>query len=160
MSPVFTRIVSALVLAPVVLVCVHLGGLWFQGIVAVCVLLALMEWIKLCRPEQVSSLERWSWLVPGLIYIVLACLSLALLRGDDLQGRNMVFFIFAVVWAADTGAYASGSLIGGPKLAPGISPKKTWAGLIGALVFSGVTGALFFALFPGYTMASDRKSVV
>ena len=47
-----------------------------------------------------------------------------------------------VVWSADTGAYAFGRLIGGAKLAPVISPNKTWAGLMGGIGMAGLTGAL------------------
>ncbi len=149
-NPVTIRMISAVVLAPIVLACVYLGGVWFQGLVAGGVIIALMEWVKLCAGGRVGGGERWLWLIPGGIYIVLSCLSLALVRGDDPTGRNLVFFVMAVVWIADSGAYVCGSLIGGPKLAPRISPKKTWAGFIGALVSSGITGSLFFAVFPDY----------
>ncbi len=151
-SPVMTRIVSALVLAPVVLVSVYFGGVWFEGLVVASVFLSLMEWGKLCASGTAGGVERWMWRIPGGVYIAVSCLSLALIRSDDLIGRNTVFFVLAAVWIADSGAYFAGSLIGGPKLAPRISPKKTWAGLIGALVTAGITGGLFFALFPEYTV--------
>jgi phosphatidate cytidylyltransferase len=61
--------------------------------------------------------------------------------------RETVFWLLAVVWGTDIGAYAFGRLIGGPKLAPKISPKKTWAGATGGLI-CGVAAAagLVFAL--------------
>lgn len=150
--PVITRIISALVLAPVVLASVYFGGVWFLGLVVACVLVALMEWAKLCASGSVGRAERWAWRIPGGVYIAVSCFSLVLLRGDDLVGRNMVFFVLATVWVADSGAYFCGSLIGGPKLAPRVSPKKTWSGLIGALVMAGITGGVFFTLFPERTV--------
>ena len=54
----------------------------------------------------------------------------------------MVFWLLAVVWATDIGAYFAGRGIGGPKLAPSISPNKTWAGLIGGALSAGLVGTL------------------
>ena len=80
--------------------------------------------------------------MPGIVYIMLACLSFVWLRTSGEHGQAMVFWIFILVWTADTGAYAAGITIGGPKLAPRISPKKTWAGLAGALIAASIMGAL------------------
>ncbi|WP_395832439.1 phosphatidate cytidylyltransferase, partial [Elstera sp.] len=57
-------------------------------------------------------------------------------------GREMVLWLRGVVWATDTGAYFVGRMIGGPRLAPTISPNKTWAGLIGGMAAAGGIGAL------------------
>jgi len=154
--PIIVRIVSALVLAPIVLVCVYFGDIWFQGLVGLATVFAVFEWLKLCRSDghfgSPGRLERVSWLGLGSAYIIVSCLSLGLMRGDDETGRNIVFFLLMAVWLADTGAYLSGTLIGGPKLAPRISPKKTWAGLIGALVASAGAGGSFFWLFPDHSL--------
>ncbi len=147
MPPVILRILSALVLAPIVLLCVYAGGLWFTGLVALGALIALFEWIRLTRSGDTGGTERLSWLVFGSVYILAACISLAQLR-EDAAGWPVVLFLFVTVWLADTGAYLAGSLIGGPKLAPRISPNKTWAGFVGALVASGAAGGIFYVLFP------------
>jgi phosphatidate cytidylyltransferase len=63
-------------------------------------------------------------------------LSLAWLRDSASGGWALVLFVFTVVWASDIGGYVVGRVVGGPKLAPGISPNKTWAGFAGGLVFS------------------------
>ncbi len=60
--------------------------------------------------------------------------AVLLLYVHTMGARETVFWLVAVVWGTDIGAYAFGRLIGGPKLAPKISPKKTWAGAIGGLV--------------------------
>ncbi|WP_408606101.1 phosphatidate cytidylyltransferase [Elstera litoralis] len=58
------------------------------------------------------------------------------------DGREMVLWLMGVVWATDTGAYFVGRMIGGPRLAPTISPNKTWAGLIGGMAAAAGIAAL------------------
>jgi len=60
----------------------------------------------------------------------------------------VVFWLFCVVWATDTGAYFAGRSIGGPKLIPSISPNKTWAGLLGGMVAAAIAGGLVGAINP------------
>ncbi len=82
------------------------------------------------------------WLAGGIAYLALPCVALLWLRYDVPGGRAVVFWLIAVVWASDIGAYFAGRLIGGPKLAPAISPNKTWAGLFGGAAAALVVGAL------------------
>ncbi len=89
-----------------------------------------------------NLIHRKIWAAVGVAYAFIPFASLLMLRGDSVQGLHAVLYVFAVVWSADTFAYFSGRLIGGPKLAPGISPKKTWAGFVGGLVGSVVAGLL------------------
>ena len=76
----------------------------------------------------------------GVAYVGLPMMALVWLRADATHGVEVLFWLFAVVWSADTGAYFFGRLIGGPRLAPVISPNKTWAGLIGGGICAGVAG--------------------
>ena len=71
------------------------------------------------------------WFAAGTFYIGLGVLSFLWLRAIPDEGRGLIFWLLAVVWSVDIGAYFVGRGIGGPKLAPAISPNKTWAGLIG-----------------------------
>jgi phosphatidate cytidylyltransferase len=73
------------------------------------------------------------WLAGGLLLATVPCIAFAWLRSEVEAGRVIIFWILAIAWATDIGAFALGRLIGGPKLAPRISPNKTWAGLIGGL---------------------------
>lgn len=70
----------------------------------------------------------------GVVYAGLPAISLIWLRSSPQWGFTAVLFVFLLVWATDTGAYASGRAFGGPRLAPRWSPNKTWAGLIGGVV--------------------------
>jgi len=74
---------------------------------------------------------RDHWPPAGLLYAGLAGTALAMLRGEDAAGLWAILFLFAVVWVTDIAAYFVGRAIGGPKLAPRISPGKTWSGAIG-----------------------------
>ncbi|OYW08221.1 phosphatidate cytidylyltransferase [Falsiroseomonas selenitidurans] len=79
-------------------------------------------------------------LAAGVLYIGLAGLALIELRHDNEAGRGNVLFLFVVVWASDIGAYLAGRAFGGPKLAPAISPNKTWSGALGGLASALVVG--------------------
>ncbi len=81
------------------------------------------------------------WRIAGIPYVSLPVAALILLRGDSQLGLAAIFWIFALVWLADTLAYFAGKSIGGPKLAPTVSPNKTWAGFGGA-VAGGILGSL------------------
>jgi phosphatidate cytidylyltransferase len=87
-----------------------------------------------------------AWGPAGLAYSGLSAISLAQLRGDDLAGLSAILFLFAVVWATDILAYFVGRAVGGPKLAPRISPGKTWSGAIGGTVAGIVAGMVVWAL--------------
>lgn len=73
-------------------------------------------------------------------YLVLPLVSILWLRLDPLLGRAVIFWLLGVVWATDICAYFAGRTIGGPKIAPSLSPKKTWAGLIGGMLGAGAVG--------------------
>jgi phosphatidate cytidylyltransferase len=77
----------------------------------------------------------------GVGYIGTAAISILFLRAQPL-GFVLALWTLALVWATDIGAYFAGRAIGGPKLAPVISPNKTWAGLVGGMVAAAVAGGL------------------
>tara|TARA_R110002110_G_scaffold414147_3_gene643470 strand:+ start:38316 stop:39098 length:783 start_codon:yes stop_codon:yes gene_type:complete len=181
------RVLSALVLVPVVLICVWLGSPWFAAMLAVVVLAAGAEWRSIAVIER-TGLRMQSIMVPlfvlvvgevagpsaGLLALViglvlaggtfaaplnervwalvahvhlgLAVVALLYLRDQSETGLDLVIFLFVMVWMSDIGGYVAGRLFGGPKLAPRISPKKTWAGAAGALLFVLATAALMARL--------------
>lgn len=93
----------------------------------------------------------------GIPYLALGSFALLWLRAVPEAGLALLLYLLFVVWASDIGAYGAGRAIGGPKLAPRISPKKTWAGLIGGAVCAAGIGyavALAFgARLPGLAAA-------
>ncbi|NNE85239.1 MAG: phosphatidate cytidylyltransferase [Alphaproteobacteria bacterium] len=86
------------------------------------------------------------WLMGGIVYLGLPTLAILILRADPVFGLAAVATLFGIVWLTDTGAYAFGRLIGGPRLAPTISPSKTWAGAFGGL-FLAMAGIFVMTLF-------------
>jgi phosphatidate cytidylyltransferase len=83
----------------------------------------------------------------GFPYLGLAALALPWLRADPAVGLANTLFVLCVVWASDIGAYVIGRLLGGPKLAPAISPGKTWSGAIGGLASAALAGVAVAAGF-------------
>lgn len=95
--------------------------------------------------------ERRGWSSAGFLYAAAAEVASVLVRQNPASGFAALFFVLLVVWAADIGGYFAGRGIGGPKLWPRVSPKKTWAGAIGGFAGSLVVAALFAASGAGKT---------
>ena len=91
---------------------------------------------------RVSGRVHPRWIAAGTVYIGLPCIAIVWLRGNQLAGQGMILWLMLSVWATDTGAYFAGRFVGGPRLAPRLSPKKTWAGLIGAALSAAAVGLI------------------
>lgn len=186
-----TRVLSALVMAPVVLAAVWLGGWVFHLLIVAGAVLGILEWVNLVPSDRrtasvavavlgivaVMAAEiLWGPAVAiavalgavallalagggrdkallgiGILYVGAGLVGLMWLRDQPEIGLALFLYAMLAVWATDIGAYAAGRTIGGPKLAPRISPKKTWAGLIGGMISAGVVGWLV-ALLSGATL--------
>lgn len=83
---------------------------------------------------------RGGWRGLGVLYVGFPCIAIIWIRAQHDQGLATLLWLLALVMAVDTGAFAAGRLIGGPKLAPRISPKKTWAGLGGGVAAAMLIG--------------------
>ncbi|MQW87176.1 phosphatidate cytidylyltransferase [Sinorhizobium saheli] len=126
-----------------------------QVVIAGLVLLGYMHVSLPALAVCVAAAALWvvirgtSWWLPGgIVYAGLTGISLAAIRGADDLGLMAMLFVFAVVWATDIFAYFTGRTLGGPKLAPAISPGKTWSGAIGGTICGVLAGvAVFMAHF-------------
>lgn len=174
------RVLSAVVLAPLAVGLVWVGGAAWDVLISLAALWLAAEWVHLCgaklealpgllvplavvaagvvaagATESVALLVlvagfAVTWLVAslgpgrrlgrpaslaaGVLYIGLALVALFWLRHDAAAGRRNVLFLILVVWASDVGAFLAGRLLAGPRLAPRISPSKTWTGAVGGLL--------------------------
>ncbi len=138
------RLASTIVLVPPAGAAIWYGSPYFEGMVMIVALIAIVEW---CRVSLGSSAgahgaARIGWLAFGVLYIAISCLCLAWLRAVPDQGRGLAIVLFAAVWTTDIGAYLVGRSAGGPKLAPRISPNKTWSGAIGGLIGASIAAYL------------------
>jgi phosphatidate cytidylyltransferase len=93
----------------------------------------------------VISPEQRRWTIAGFCYAAVAEVASVLLRQDPDEGFVALMLVLLVVWATDIGGYFAGRGIGGPKLWPRVSPKKTWAGAVGGFIGSLVIAAGFAA---------------
>lgn len=135
-----TRSLSGIALALVGLGAIWVGGIVWAAAIAVIGLIMAAEWRAMCH-------ARPGMLALGAVYIGPALAALIWLRAGS-QGLSRVLFLAAVVWAGDVGAYIAGRALGGPRLAPRISPGKTWSGALGGTLCAVLAGVV---AWPGDT---------
>ncbi len=149
MSELAKRIFSGVILAAMLLGDLWLGSWWYLALLLVGAALVLREFVRLVWGMTVEPNLRRLWVAFGFLYIALAVAGLWQVREVPGNGLLMAAWLFLVVWATDIGAYVFGRTIGGPKIAPAISPSKTWAGLFGGCVFAGIVMIGMSSLDPG-----------
>lgn len=191
MSPLWSRVVVALLLLPIVLGLVYLGGWWLTGLALVGGLVALHELYTIARGLRPLVLAGFTgyvlsivgvelggetWLVLGILSTFPVCFALfaissarqtatagfgvtmlgvawvagglgflILLRDLPEDGRLLLFTVLLAVFAGDTAAFVVGRTVGRHRMAPAISPEKTWEGFVGGIV--GAVAVSFFALY-------------
>lgn len=141
-SDLLVRTLSAVVMVTVTGFALWWGrGVWavFVGLIAAGV---LWEWSKLVTAFTTGLGARLLWQLGGLVYVGVACFSLLVLR-SDFFGPTPVLMVIGTVIAVDVWAYFAGRSLGGPKIAPAISPSKTWAGLAGGIAGASLALYLF-----------------
>ncbi|PGH53926.1 phosphatidate cytidylyltransferase [Azospirillum palustre] len=198
------RVLSALVMAPVVLGAVWAGGWVFHALIAFGSVIAVSEWTSIVPSARrlparlmatigilvalmvqivagpaagLGAATAFAVLTAivgggsdrgllgfGVLYVAVGMAGLMWLRDLPDSGLSLFLFVLFAIWATDIGAYAAGRSIGGPKLAPRISPKKTWAGLIGGMAASALFGWLvalaFGAARPDIALAVGAATAV
>ncbi|MEL6877252.1 MAG: phosphatidate cytidylyltransferase [Pseudomonadota bacterium] len=132
------RLASAVVMVIIAGAALWAGGVWFDLFVLLVSVLCVTEFGRLALLGFEGRAARLIALLLGGAYIGLAAYSLIKLPVEVVIG------VISVVVATDVGAYFSGRSIGGPKIAPSISPSKTWAGLLGGMLAAGLVSAGFF----------------
>jgi phosphatidate cytidylyltransferase len=114
------------------------AAIWFGARAGLLALLAGVVVVHFAGHAE--GVEEPRWLTLGVGAVGAPSAALIWLRADPAYGLATCLWLIATVWATDIGAYFAGRAIGGPRLAPSISPKKTWAGLVGGMVSAGLVG--------------------
>ena len=147
-SDLGTRAASAVVMVAVAGTALWLGGWWWTVFVAATAGIAFVEFVGLIRKIGVGKLGLVASMIGGVGYIGAAAYSLVMLHGDP------VLYVVVTVIVTDTAAYFAGRSIGGPKIAPKISPSKTWSGLLGGMIAAGAWLSVA-GVMGAYTMADQ-----
>ena len=151
------RIATGSVVALMALVLLLAGGAFFVAFVLLCAMLMILEWMELTKNDD-RRLRLF-----GFAYVLLPCLSLIMLRSivfpdlAELEAETNslpVLHLICIVVATDVGAFAAGKTFGKHKLAPSISPGKTWEGLGGGVLAASIVSMSFapFVMFPSSSM--------
>jgi phosphatidate cytidylyltransferase len=144
-SDLGVRTLSAIVMVAVAGTALWLGGWVWTAFVALVALGVLWEWWGLVRGFASTSTTMVCWIIGGLVYVGVAASYLAVARGLD-DPLKAIFLLVGGVIATDVGAYFVGRRFQGPKIAPSLSPSKTWSGLIGGCL---AAAAFCFLLMGG-----------
>ena len=147
-SDLGVRVVSAVVMVAVAGTALWLGGWVWAGFVVLIATAVFWEWTRLAIAMSPVRSRQLAWVFAGLVYVATAAVMLVFLGiGDD--GIFAVGLLVASVIGVDVGAYFAGRTIGGPKIAPSISPSKTWAGLVGGMIGASLILGLILSAWHG-----------
>ncbi|MCE3233424.1 MAG: phosphatidate cytidylyltransferase [Rickettsiaceae bacterium] len=141
------RIISAGILAPIVLLIIWRGGALYSTMVVLVTVIMSFEWCGIVTSpnKPIGHEERRKWMNYGVVYVAVFAASLLYLRSLD-GGFGVVIIMLLIVWATDIAAFFTGRLLQGPKIYPAISPNKTWSGLAGGMAAAGLVGG-FASIF-------------
>lgn len=146
------RFASAMVMLAVAVAAVLMGGVWWVSLVTIVALVTFWEFARLILRATAGPVSRAIGIALAALYVGAAAYVLA-----NLDSYFLLAALGSVIFT-DTGAYFTGRAIGGARIAPSISPSKTWAGLIGGMVFAGlfIAGMAFaFYYIGGYASIAD-----
>jgi phosphatidate cytidylyltransferase len=134
LTPVGMVLIGLVGLAPIAYP--WLGALGTMGVATAGALLAL-----------VSEREAVVWRAGGLLFFGAVLAAIMSIRGISSDGIMASFFVGMIIWSTDSGAFFTGRQVGGEKLAPDISPGKTWSGALGGLAVGTLLGLVFWLYF-------------
>ena len=138
-SDLWVRAGSAIILFAIAGAALWFGGIAFGLLLLIGGALVLVEWFQLVKRMTLGGGGKAALNILGPILVVGAMAGLWFVR--DHLGMTAALWVFGMVWATDIGAYFAGRAFGGARLAPKISPSKTWSGLVGGMVAALIASA-------------------
>lgn len=147
------RVVSSLILIPFAIYAILFSKSLFMFFAVSVAVLMTFEWCDMT--SEIRGKAKWR--LVGFLYIAIPIYCLVKIRLID---EDILFWMFLVIWSTDVAAYFTGKILGGPKLAPEISPGKTWSGFFGGLMAAIVVGLFSSLMFIGGTMFFVVISVI
>jgi len=137
------RIISAGILAPLVLCIIYTGGALYNTMIVAVAVIMSFEWQGIINSgnRELDEKSRHKWLKCGIAYVTIFASSLIYLRSIE-GGFGVVLLMLFMVWATDIAAFFTGRLVGGQKIYTKISPNKTWSGLLGGMIAAGFVGGV------------------
>ena len=135
------RLATITFFAPFALWIIMQGGMAFKTTIIFLAVLMGIEWNRITK-----SVDSPGWQLIGGFYITASTISFMWIA-DQNNGMSVIYSLIAMVWATDIGAYIFGKFIGGPKICPELSPKKTWAGLVGGMLSASIVGYMMNEIF-------------
>lgn len=139
-SDLAVRLVSAVAMLAIASLAFWLGGLTFDFFVAMVATVAFGEMVGLVLKCSWGAVRKAAWIAAGAAYIGLGAATLIVMEGP------LVLGLILVVIFTDTGAYFAGRRFGRHKIAPSISPSKSWEGLVGGMMAAGLVGGLMLGM--------------
>ena len=142
LKPLVVRAASAIVLLFLVVATWSQGTPWKEGLSILIFLTLLSEWFILCGRVNYFAKKDFKFFgifVLGFSYILFSAFGFWNLLHDPVY-QSLIPSIMIVLWVVDTSSYILGSFLKGPKLAPNISPKKTWSGFCGGIIVGQLVG--------------------
>jgi phosphatidate cytidylyltransferase len=136
------RVITSIILIPIALYAIFFSKSLFIFLSIAIAILMTSEWLDITK----TAPDQKKWRAIGFFYILIPIYSVIKIRLED---SSILLWMFAIIWATDIFAFFSGRIFGGPKLAPKISPNKTWSGLAGGVVASMLIGLISSFMFEG-----------
>ncbi len=149
----FYRMLSAAILLPLSLFIIYIGPPYSPIFAAIILIFSLGEWVNISAKIHQNNWSKLGCFLFGLIYIGIAFSYFFYFLFSE-NGWKLIYWFFALVWTTDVCAYFGGIILRGPKLAPSISPNKTWSGAI-----SGLIGGSAVAYFLSPWLLNTVKSI-
>ena len=148
MNELQKRILSSIILIPLVLFLLIKGSYFFNIFLLICLFFTIYEWYLISQKKF--------YCLPGLIYIAISFYFAYLLR-NNFDGKYTLFLLILIICVStDIGGYIFGKIFKGPKLTK-ISPNKTYMGMIGGFILSFVSASIYLDYFNYYIISSTQN---